>query len=349
MHSTLEPNAVAQGALHTMECAACQGAALIQRAPSSADGTKGGRSSIQPRHLIERVFETVAELFPRNIEPELTLELNLWNTLGDPVQLEQVLRSLCENARDAMPDGGRLKISAKNTVIDEGSEESNPGTRAGRYIAIQVQDSSTRMPPEILEQIFAAFPATQESGKGVRLSLSSSLAIVRSHGGFIRVDSEAGKGSIFKVHLPAEPGANPLAREARPARYPRGNGEWVMMVDDDAAIRKITQKTLEAFGYQVLLACDGAEAAALYADRQKEIAAVIVDMMMPVMDGPATIRMLSSINPDVKIIVTSGISAKEALARTISPNVKDFLPKPYNAAALLKVVSCALGSSEAVP
>jgi CheY-like chemotaxis protein len=251
------------------------------------------------------------------------------------------------NARDAMPDGGELFISAQNAIHDERSARMIPGAASGPHVVIEVRDTGCGMSREILEQIFDPFFTTREFGKGVGLGLSTSLGIVRSHGGFIEVHSEPKKGSCFKVYLPAVASAKLPAGNERRTEYSRGNGELVLIVDDDAPIRTVTQQTLEAFGYRVLLASNGSDATAIYAEQHTEIALVVMDMMMPVMDGPATIRMLASMNPGVRIIATSGIKSNQQVARTVSPAVKSFLPKPYNAETLLRMVAAILGADKA--
>jgi signal transduction histidine kinase len=286
-----------QELLSTMEFSARRGAALVEQVLSFAHGEEGQRSMIQPRHLIMEVFETVMESLPKSINPELDLELNLWNIACDPAQLRQVLLNLCANARDAMPDGGQLVLSAGNAILDERTAGMNPGASSGPHVVIQVRDTGAGMSRDILEKIFDPFFTTREFGKGVGLGLSTSLGIVRNHGGFIQVQSEPGKGSTFKVHLPAAASGKLPAASERRAEYSRGHGELLMVVDDDAPMRTVTQQTLETFGYRVLPASNGSDAAAIYTARQAEIALVVMDMMMPVQDGPATIRMLASMNP----------------------------------------------------
>ena len=336
-----------QELLDTMEFSARRGAALVEQVLSFAHGPEGQRSMIQPRHLITEAFATMMESFPKSINPELHLEMNLWNVTGDPAQLRLVLLNLCANARDAMPDGGQLILSAENAILEERSAGATSGAGAGPHVVIQVRDTGAGMSQETIERIFDPFFTTREFGKGAGLGLSTSLGIVRSHGGFIHVKSEPGKGSAFKVHLPAAASGKLPADNECPAEYSHGNGEMVMVVDDDAPIRTVTQQALEAFGYRVLLASNGSDAAAIYAARQEEIAVVLMDMMMPAPDGPATIRMLASMNPGVRIIATSGIQSNQHVARTISPTVKCFLPKPYNAETLLRVVASALGAGKA--
>jgi CheY-like chemotaxis protein len=166
--------------------------------------------------------------------------------------------------------------------------------------------------------------------------LSTSLAIVKSHGGFIRVYSEPGKGTTFKAYLPGQTEASDETEEQIAAELPRGNGELILVVDDEASVRQITRQTLEAFGYRVSVACDGAEAVATVARQGAEIAVVLTDMMMPVMDGPATIQVLLRLNPNLPIIAASGLSADGRVTQAASLGVRHFLSKPYSADALLQ-------------
>ena len=204
-------------------------------------------------------------------------------------------------------------------------------------MVIQVADTGTGIPPEIVEKIFDPFFTTKEVGKGTGLGLSTSLAIVKSHGGFFRVNSERGRGTCFSVYLPAQMAATADA-VVRPPELPRGNGELVLVVDDESSGRQITRETLEAFGYQVILAADGVEAVALYAARLEKISVVLTDMMMPVMDGPATIQVLMKINPRIRIIAASGLNSEDRVAKAVSAGVKHFLAKPYSAETLLKTL-----------
>jgi CheY-like chemotaxis protein len=163
-------------------------------------------------------------------------------------------------------------------------------------------------------------------------------AIIKSHGGFIRVYSEPGRGTTFKVYLPTLAVSEAEAVSVPEADLPRGHGEVVLVVDDEASIRQITRQTLEAFGYRVMLAGEGTEALALYAQHRQDIAVVVMDMMMPVLDGPSTIRALLRMDPGVRIVAASGITSNGGIASALGGGVKHFLPKPYTAEAILKVL-----------
>ena len=245
--------------------------------------------------------------------------------------------NLCVNARDAMPDGGVLSISAENIFIDENYARININAKVGQYVIITVSDTGTGIPPEILDRIFEPFFTTKQPGKGTGLGLSTSFAIVKSHGGFINVYSEVGRGTAFKVHLPVAKTAEAQKAEEQ-LELPVGHGELVLVVDDEAMVREITNSILETHGYRVLTANDGVEAIKVYTQNRDKIKVVLMDMMMPVMDGQTCIRALHKINPDIKIIAVSGLAEKEKLAKVAVTHVKAFLTKPYAAKRLLKTI-----------
>jgi CheY-like chemotaxis protein len=301
---------------------------------------EGQRLIVQPKHLVKELQKIVVDAFPKNIELKLVQKTDLWNVLGDPTQLHQVLLNLCVNARDAMPDGGRITITAENVTLDEPYASMHHDAHSGPHVVLQVHDNGMGIPAALIEKIFDPFFTTKELGKGTGLGLSTSLAIVKSHGGFILVNSELGRGATFKIHLPAYLDASEEPVDASEVKLPCGHGETILVVDDESSIRTVTQQTLEAFGYRVLLASDGVDAVAVYAQRQSEIAAVITDMMMPVMDGPATIQVLVKINPAVKIIAASGLNGQAQIAKGgTCPGVRDFLPKPYTTEAMLHTIA----------
>lgn len=292
---------------------------------------------VQVRHLVADIAKIAAETFPKNIEVRTAMARDLGKVSGDPTQIHQVLMNLCVNARDAMPDGGRLMISGENITVDEQYAGLVPEATPGPHVLLRVVDSGTGMPPEVMEKIFDPFFTTKDLGKGTGLGLSTSMAIVKSHGGFLRVSSAMKKGTTFECYLPAKMETSETAIAPEP-ELPRGDGEMILVVDDEEAVRRITQQTLEAFGYRVLLANDGTEAVAMYAQRSAEIAAVLTDLMMPEMDGPATIQVLRRLNPALPIIAASGLATADHVGRVTNLGVRHVLAKPYSAAALLQML-----------
>ncbi|MBV9389228.1 MAG: response regulator, partial [Chroococcidiopsidaceae cyanobacterium CP_BM_ER_R8_30] len=255
----------------------------------------------------------------------------------DATQLHQVFMNLCVNARDAMPYGGTLEIRAENLFIDHNYAQMHLEAQVGPYIAITVTDTGTGIAPEVLDRIFEPFFTTKDQGVGTGLGLSTVMGIIKGHGGFVTVNSQVGVGTEFKVYLPAVRGA--VTPEAADLKLPKGQGELILVVDDEVAICEITKTTLETYNYQVLTASDGVEAVTLYAQYCPEIKLVLTDMMMPNMDGPTTIRTLQKINPQVKIIAVSGLTSSDKLTAAANSGVTAFLSKPYTAQELLQAIA----------
>ncbi|MDZ4286635.1 MAG: PAS domain-containing protein [Prosthecobacter sp.] len=321
--------------LSTIEFSAKRGADMVRQILSFARGMEGERVKIDPAEIIRDLQPLVQDTFPKNIQFRVELPGSLPAILGDPTQVHQVLLNLCVNARDAMPDGGVLAISAEVLIADDRFVAMNPEARPGTYVMIKVRDSGAGIPPEVVEKIFDPFFTTKDFGKGTGLGLSTALGIVKSHGGFLSVESKPGKGTVFTLCFPT--GIAPASNDAGSLDddCPHGQGEQILIVDDEPSVRDITQQTLEAFGYRVLVAADGAEAIALYSQYPNDVAAVLTDMMMPVMDGLATIQVLNRINPAVKVIAAGGLLNDGGKAKAATLGVKHFLAKPFTAQAVL--------------
>jgi CheY-like chemotaxis protein len=245
-----------------------------------------------------------------------------------------------------MPDGGGLTMTAENIMVETRLPGMDPDTKPGPHVVIKVTDTGTGIPPAILEKIFDPFFTTKEAGKGTGLGLSTTLGIVKSHGGFVKVDSEPGQGSTFEVWLPAELGKELATPQVEEARLPRGNGERILVVDDEASLRAITRQTLEAYGYVVLTAANGGDALAIYSRQKDGIDVVLTDMMMPVMDGVALTLAVRKMNPVARVLATSGLSDKERQSKALGAGATLFLPKPYNAEMLLNSLAEILHDAE---
>jgi PAS domain S-box-containing protein len=333
--------------LETIEVSSKRGADIVRQVLSFARGLQGERVEVQPIHLLKDIETIIRDTFPKNIRRDVFFPEEAWTIQGDPTQLHQILLNLCVNARDAMPDGGSLSISVENVHLDDQYVAMNVQAKPGKYVIINVTDSGEGIPAEILDKIFDPFFTTKEVGKGTGLGLSTVMAIVKSHGGFVNVYSEVGKGSSFKVYLPAlEKSAQTQRDTVSLATLPRGNGERILIVDDEISILTITSQTLEAFGYKTMTANDGAEAIAIYAQHRNKIAVVLTDMAMPVMDGPATIRALLKVNPAAKIIAATGLKTEGSEAKALNAGVKHFLSKPYTASTLLKTLRTVLDEAK---
>lgn len=324
--------------LDMIENSARRGASMVSQVLTFARGLEGRRVEVQMRHLLQEMVKITTGSFPKNITIRNQMAGDLWTLKADPTQLHQVLLNLCVNARDAMPDGGSIKITAENVMLDEQFAAENIDASAGPYVHIEVADSGSGIPQKVIDKIFDPFFTTKEIGKGTGLGLSTVMAIIKSHGGFIRVQSEPGMGAAFHIYLPAQTTVSSAASQEGAAEPPKGKGETVLIVDDEDSIRQIAKRTLETFGYKVLLAGDGNEAIALYTTRQQDIAVIITDMMMPVMDGQATIQALLQMNPKVRIIGTTGMMTSSKVSQITSLGIQYLLPKPFTAETLLNTV-----------
>jgi CheY-like chemotaxis protein len=234
-----------------------------------------------------------------------------------------------------MPNGGILTISAENRIIDETYARMYLDAHPGNYIVITVSDTGIGIPPELLEHIFEPFFTTKEIDQGTGLGLATVAGIVKNHGGFVQVSSQVGRGTQFQVYLPI--GEGTLAESRIEGELPRGNGELILIVDDELIVQETTKETLENYNYKTLVANDGIEAIALYAENQQEISVVLLDIVMPNMDGLTTIRTMKTLNPNVKIIATSGLPANCQKALFVGATA--FLSKPYTARDLLTTFS----------
>ncbi len=325
--------------LDMIQTSANRGATLIKQVLSFARGVEGKRSLLQVRHLIAEIRQIIQETFPKAIDVHLDLASDLWLVTGDATHLHQVLMNLCVNARDAMPKGGTLSLIAENLWIDQAYARMNLDAQVGSYIVVTVADTGTGIEPEVLDRIFEPFFTTKDLGKGTGLGLSTVLGIIKGHGGFITVSSTIGEGTQFKVYLPATKSEElPLTQVEE---FAIGQGELILVVDDEANIREISQTVLETYQYRVLTAIDGIDAIAHYADHKREIDLVLIDLMMPVMDGATTIRALRKLNPQVKIVAVSGLVPSVQMP-ALGSEIQAFLPKPYTAKELLTCIQSVL-------
>ncbi len=312
-----------------------RGSSLVKQILSFARGLDREYTLLQVRHILTEIISVARQTFPKSIEIGLDLDTeDLWMVYVDATQIHQVLMNLFINARDAMPDGGAIAASARNTILDDSYTSRNPHVSAGAYIAIAIADTGMGMDVETIDRIFDAFFTTKESGTG--LGLSTVLGIVKAHGGFIDVESELGRGSTFKIYLPAV--KNRI--EDRTISIPElfdGHGKLVLVIDDEVSIREITKHSLEVYNYHAMLASDGVEALALYAQNWNRIAVVMIDMMMPHLDTPSVILALQQINPAVKIIAMSGSASNEGIVEQYQ--LQGFLIKPFNTIEMMHALA----------
>lgn len=323
----------------TIETSVERASKVVRQVLTFARGIEGKRVPLQPRKIVREIEKIVGETFPRMIHLDSRIPSDLALVEGDATQLHQVLINLCVNARDAMPDGGTLRIEADDFEVDEQYASMVPGARVGRYVRLRVSDTGTGIHPQLLEKIFDPFFTTKPLGKGTGLGLSTVIGIVRSHEGFLDVQSEVGKGTSFEIFLPeASEGVSPVDHEQAVAG-PAGRGELILIVDDESAIRDVTQSVLIQNGYRTLVAADGVEAIRIFASQDGRIDAVFTDIMMPVVDGVALCRVLQKIDPGVRIVAATGCSELSRVDELHSLNVGHVLGKPFSTSSLLSALA----------
>jgi PAS domain S-box-containing protein len=325
--------------LKTLENNAQRGASLIKQLLSFARGIEGKRTLIQIKYLIAEIEQIVRETFPKSIQLDVNIPSDLNYVYGDATQLHQVLLNLVVNARDAMPEGGKLEIKVEDIFIDEYYAQTNIYAKTGAYIVVTVADTGIGMHPEVQERIFEPFFTTKELGKGTGLGLSTALSIVKNHSGFVNIYSELNKGTIVKIHLPIQACQETNVSCCNESEDLNGSGELILVVDDEPAIRQITKSSLEAYNYRVITASNGIEAIKIYTKHQQEINLILLDMMMPEMDGETTIGLLQNINAEVKIVAISGLVSNYDSRLDEILNVKAFMSKPCTGKDLLHTIA----------
>ena len=330
--------------LNSIETSAQRGAAMVRQVLAFARGVAGRAAPVNVLHIVRDVQKILRDTFPKDIELTVESAPELWTVHADATQLHQVLMNLCLNARDAMPEGGQLVLALRNVVIDDIVAGMSPACGPGPYVQVSVTDTGVGMPREVQDRAFEPFFTTKEVGKGTGLGLSTALTIVKSHGGFMDVHSKPEAGTRVRFYLPVKEALAAVEPETPSTlRGVAGHDELILVVDDEEGIRGMARRMLDRFGYRVMVASNGAEAVALYAQHQPDVAAVITDMAMPVMDGPATIHALRAIDPDVKIIASSGHTVTDAAGKALTAGVQNFIPKPYTAETMLRALQELLG------
>ncbi len=334
--------------LSTVEKSAERGANLVRQILAFAHGASGDHRLLQVKHLLRDISSVISGTFPKSIRLDDSIPSDLWPIKGNPTQIHQVLLNLCVNARDAMPHGGTLRLQAENRLLDTVAAHAIEGGRAGAFLVLQVEDTGTGIPPEVLVRMWEPFFTTKESDKGTGLGLSTVRGIIENHGGFIEVFTGVDRGSTFRVYLPAEEGGPDDKRVGVPTRpLQSGKGELILVVDDERHIRDMTMTMLTRHGYRVILAADGVEAADVFAQRAAEIRLVITDLHMPNLDGAMLGRVLRRINPSVRLLVVSGMSSALGNRPDYKPDefADGFLHKPFKPVALLTKVQELLRSA----
>jgi two-component system, cell cycle sensor histidine kinase and response regulator CckA len=330
--------------IEMLEASTMRGVQLVRQILGFARGYDGEKSEVQLQHLVSEVYRLLTRTFPRNIEIKVESSGDLWPIIANATQLDQVLMNLCVNARDAMPDGGRLVISLQNVHLSDLDCAMLPGMRPGACVLLTVADTGVGMTTEVKDKIFEPFFTTKAPSKGTGLGLSTVFGVIKNHSGCVKVESEVGRGTKFKVHLPAV--AAPVSAKTPSStsqQLYRGKGEPVLIVDDEMAIRSTVGTTLEHLGYRTLFAGDGLEALKVFAEHMESIRLVITDGMMPHLNGTMLAHAIRRLSPNLPVIMMTGFLGHE------QPNdgtITTLLRKPFTALDLTQAIRAALDSAK---
>ena len=323
--------------VQVIETSAARCAAMVRQLLVFARGYEGVKADVDPNRALAEVAAIVEGTFPKGIQFVRQVAPDLATITADPTQFHQVILNLCVNARDAMEGGGLLQLEAENVAIDSAYAAGYPDAKPGEYVTIRVKDSGSGIPPDIIAKIFDPFFTTKPPDKGTGLGLSTVAGILRGHGGFIRVYSTPGKGSLFAVYFPvvdvdskAAPDKRAPFNSATAPRKYQGHGEGVLVVDDEPLMREIATEVLTALGFSVTVAIDGTDALTKVVEQRNVLKLVITDLHMPHLDGLGFVRVLRRMAPEMKILVTSGRMETRSLAEFESLGVTHFLTKPFN-------------------
>jgi PAS domain S-box-containing protein len=346
---TSRPDLRDEPLLEVMRTSIRRGTDLVRQILAFSRGLEGPRRPVALRSLVQELTDFFRQTFPKSITLRTDLPESLWPLHAEPTQLYQLLANLCINARDAMPQGGELRITARNQKLDPAGPAPVADLAPGLYVALAVEDTGTGIPAELLDRIFEPFYTTKAVGKGTGLGLATAQSIVRNHGGRIAVESAVGKGTRFTVYLPAVDAPAPAPAAPERGEPPGGKGELLLVVDDEAVLLQMTRLVLTKAGYRVLTAANGAEAVAVYSQQSEAIQLVLLDMIMPVMGGMQAIQALRRLNPAVKVIAFSGLYAGAANDEGVVAGAQAVLPKPYAVSALLTAVRSLLDAGAARP
>ncbi len=338
-----------QRMLDIIEESSERGAALVRQMLSFARGTADRKVNVQVDDVLREAIAIATTTFPKAIDIDSSVPEDLWPTEGDPTQINQVFMNLLINARDAMPEGGELMVVASNRSLDVAAIEGIADGRPGRYISVEVRDTGTGISPEVLGRIWEPFFTTKDEGKGTGLGLPTVRGIVRQHEGFMTVRTTSGlatgNGTSFTVYLPAVAAkyANQANGSAAGQPMRRGEGELVLVVDDEESVLEVSERILISQGYRVLTACDGADAISIYGPRASEVRLLITDNDMPILGGTALVIALRRLNPALPVIIISGAGGP-----SVNPHglfATEHLAKPFTAGALLSAVRRTLDAS----
>ena len=314
-----------------------RGADLVKSLMMFSRRTKPELRPVDLNHEIVEVQKILFKTIPKIIEMVLRLSGKLETVLADPSQIGQILMNLGVNARDAMPDGGTLTIETANVQLDYDNSGIPPEVKPGPYVLLTVSDSGCGMDKQTVEHIFDPFFTTKEVGKGTGLGLATVYGIVKEHEGLITCDSEPGHGTTFKIYLPAiqTEKTSELPKDDIPIQ---GGTETILLVEDEESLRLMSSRHLNQYGYHVITASNGREALDIYPKEGKSISLIILDLVMPVMDGRKCLEKILGINPNAKVIIASGVIEEGSTNVAQVKGAKGSIRKPFDIKGLLRMV-----------
>jgi two-component system, cell cycle sensor histidine kinase and response regulator CckA len=316
---------------------------MVKQILSFARGSRGKGAPVPVASWVRETAKIVQDTFPKSISICVKIQTKeTWKIQGDVTELHQVLLNLCVNARDAMPNGGRLTLSVENARLEGKNVRANGA--AGHYVLVAVSDSGTGIPPEVLPRIFEPFFTTKSPDKGTGLGLSTVASIVKNRGGFLEVKTECGKGTEFQIYLPAIETTAEAESKPDEAAPPKGRGELILVMDDEDAVRELMKTTLEGYGYRVVTALNGLHGIARFEELKNEIRLIVTDSDMPYMDGLSAICSMQQLRPDVPAIIASGAKHDPKQLERMNPRNIANLGKPFSVKELLASVARLIGT-----
>jgi CheY-like chemotaxis protein len=330
------PRDRSMNAIDVINQAVERGASLVKQILTFARKTDVIYGLVNVNIMVKELKKMMSETFPRTISIDAELGSDVPEITADATQLHQAILNICVNARDAMPAGGKLVLRTETGTRSE-VQSYFPEATGERYVHLSISDTGTGMDENTRQRIFEPFFTTKPKGKGTGLGLSVVYGVVKNHTGFVRVDSEVGKGSTFHLYFPGpvrtvEPGE----ADHRPLVDVPGGSECILLVEDESTLLDVLSGLLKSKGYRVLVARDGYEAVSTYKDHKNEIAVVVSDLGLPKMTGQDAFMRMKSINPRVKVIFGTGYLDPELKTELLNLGARGFLSKPYSQAELLR-------------